>query len=280
MGGQESPQTPRWAPHAARGGLRTAGSGGFASGGCRRGATTRPLPIPGRSAYTSRLYVRCSFGTADGRAARSHRPRRADRRGGERRAARDPAHPARGGRQLRAHPDLHGPGAGAGRRRHGAQGREPRPAARQDRARRARAAAGRDAGAAAVCLGAADRDPAGGLAGVGEDDDGGQARGPAQARAEGPVPRGRGRAPAGRGGAAAPAGAPGGRRLLRAVGGWDRRRRGAGARRRRGGGPGPRPDGGGGHGRPAADRRSDDGASSRVSRRPCDRTRSCSSPTA
>ena len=58
------------------------------------------------------------------------------------------------------------------------QGGPARPAARQDRLRRAGGAARREAGAARVRLGAADGHPAGRPAGLGQDDDGRQA-GPA-----------------------------------------------------------------------------------------------------
>ena len=96
----------------------------------------------------------------------------------------------------------------------GAQGGAPRPAARQDRLRRAGRAARREAGADRLRLGAADDHPDGRAPGLRQDDHRRQAGQAAQAGAEGAVPgRGR-RLSSGRRRPARDAGAAGGRRRV------------------------------------------------------------------
>ena len=120
--------------------------------------------------------VRLARREAAGHARRRPPARHADRAGHRRGDARDPPRAARGGRQLQGRQAVHRPAEGAlPRRRRGRQA-QPRPAGREDRRRGADRADGRRVGRPELLAAAADGDPDGRAAGLGQDDRDGQAR--------------------------------------------------------------------------------------------------------
>src|SRR2546422_479053 len=105
--------------------------------------------------------------------------------GRDRGAARDPAPPARGRRQLRSHDRVRGARARARGRGDRREIGEPRSAGREAGARRDRGAAGWDEADARLRTRRPDGDPAGWAAGLGENHHRGEARAAVEARAKG-----------------------------------------------------------------------------------------------